>query len=711
MVRNPRVPNTCKIPTGKGENKRNFAIALAEAGFTVLSLPPNKKKPPRGKGWQNWPPSDPQVVANQWDTPDSEQTKRNIGVATGRGFIVIDFDRKKRGCESYNRLTVLDESLPATFCVRTQGGGYHIYLLCDEPLTGGTDVLDHAGLPGIDLRATGNYVVAPGSTIDGNTYVALNSLPMAKAPRWLLTELKGRKAGTKAENREIAVVDLDTDVNIESVVTYLENDAPEAIEDAGGDDTTYKIACWVRDLGVSEDTALALMLDHWNDTKAAPPWRPDDLAVKVRNAFNFSQNQHGSKAAALAINEFPKLPDSIIAAIAAQAPPNLQPSRSSTTEKSDSREKPAIVIEPRQSVTEPNIPWLVDGLIPQNVIGSIYGEPGSYKSFVALHIADMVASNRPVFGRQTKAHSPDVIYIAAEGGAGLRKRLDASEKVHGVAPNSVGFIRKALDLRSSLTDCDNLLKAIEDQNWQPSLIIVDTLARSFGGGNENASEDMGAFINVVDYIREKTAATVLVVHHSGKDASRGGRGHSSFFAAIDFEFEAKKISSVPEIGPGVGGGRLRVTKQKDGVDGYEIDYALEKVMLGETDFEGDGSTPAKDARSSIAVREWREGEARVVELEEVKFTIAENKVLEMLLEASAKDGSNGRAKTGNLKRAAIAQGVVTEETWTAALKALKAAGACSTEDGAYLVVGEAFQVRTCENLEVGEVVQEAENKE
>ena len=189
------------------------------------------------------------------------------------------------------------------------------------------------------------------------------------------------------------------------------------------------------------------------------------------------------------------------------------------------------------------------------MIGYLYGAPGTYKSFVAIYLANMVAAKKPAFGRETTPGAPDVIYVAAEGSSGLRKRLDAAEIVHGFASDSLGFVSQALDLRADRTDCDELLKTIKDGGWSPSLIVVDTLARSFGAGNENASEDMGAFINVMDYIGEKTGATVLIVHHSGKDATKGGRGHSSFLGAVHFEIEVTKTSNAPKDGPGVEIGR------------------------------------------------------------------------------------------------------------------------------------------------------------
>ena len=60
------------------------------------------------------------------------------------------------------------------------------------------------------------------------------------------------------------------------------------------------------------------------------------------------------------------------------------------------------------------------------------------------------------------------------------------------------------------------------------LIILGTLARCFGGSDENAAKDMGAFIQGCDTSKAVTQTSVLIVHHSGKGQERGARGSSAF---------------------------------------------------------------------------------------------------------------------------------------------------------------------------------------
>ena len=91
---------------------------------------------------------------------------------------------------------------------------------------------------------------------------------------------------------------------------------------------------------------------------------------------------------------------------------------------------------------------------------------------------------------------------------------------------------------------------------KPKLIVVDTLARSFIGRDENSSIDMGIFINNIDILRQYYGCTVLVVHHSGKDSSRGMRGSSALRGAIDSEFEIKRKLDTMSV-------CLKTKKQKD----------------------------------------------------------------------------------------------------------------------------------------------------
>jgi hypothetical protein len=78
-------------------------------------------------------------------------------------------------------------------------------------------------------------------------------------------------------------------------VDYLTTHAPVAVEGAGGDATTYAVACRVKDFGVDQHTAAELLLEHWNG-RCSPPWQSDELTTKVENAYAYGNLPVGAAA-------------------------------------------------------------------------------------------------------------------------------------------------------------------------------------------------------------------------------------------------------------------------------------------------------------------------------------------------------------------------------------------------------------------------------
>lgn len=259
---------------------------------------------------------------------------------------------------------------------------------------------------------------------------------------------------------------------------------------------------------------------------------------------------------------------------------------------------------------KPKSDMIIKGVIERDSLGVIYGDTGSGKTFLAGHVGFHVALGRPWFGR--KVLQGGVIYIAAEGGLSMRRRVEAFRKHHGInQSDNVPFalIPSPVNLLDPQADVPELLALIEAVaagfSHPLCLLEIDTVSRALAGGNENGPEDMGAFVKNLDLIRAKTAATILGVHHTGKDPSKGGRGHSLLRAATDTEIEvAKSETSGQSI--------ARVTKQRDGVEGDTFTFDLRPVELG-VDEDGDpvtscvavpvenaaGPTPAKAPKRAV----------------------------------------------------------------------------------------------------------------
>lgn len=186
--------------------------------------------------------------------------------------------------------------------------------------------------------------------------------------------------------------------------------------------------------------------------------------------------------------------------------------------------------------------WIIDHLLPQG-LSILYGAPGSGKSFLALDWALSVSEGVPWQDRAV-AQGP-VVYIAGEGGLGIRQRV-LSWMIH----RSLSDLKAAYFLLSPLYVreegvVEEFLERLEDmgegQGLWPRLIIVDTLSRSFGGAEENSSEAMVDFINRLDELAQEQGTSVLVVHHSNAAGNRE-RGHSSLRGAADAMFEVQAIA-------------------------------------------------------------------------------------------------------------------------------------------------------------------------
>lgn len=216
---------------------------------------------------------------------------------------------------------------------------------------------------------------------------------------------------------------------------------------------------------------------------------------------------------------------------------------------------------------EVGAPPLIEGLLDQGALSVAYGEPGTGKSFFVLDLATHVAQGIEWRGRQV--HKGAVLYVAGEGRRGLQNRIAALE---AGAPHNLHVLDAPLDLCKSTIDAPALLAIAEDiaAPGGLALVVVDTLARVMGPGDENSGADLGALIRNLDDLRAATGAHVLVVHHAGKDRARGARGLSALKAALDTEIEiaVKSGSSV-----------ATVTKQRDHPEGDQFGFKLEEIEV------------------------------------------------------------------------------------------------------------------------------------
>jgi len=183
----------------------------------------------------------------------------------------------------------------------------------------------------------------------------------------------------------------------------------------------------------------------------------------------------------------------------------------------------------------PDPSWLIRDILPYGGFAMLYGPPGSAKSFLALSWALAVGTDRAWFDHAV-LWAP-VLYCWSEGGRGLKRRVaawrDALGETIGGA-DSAHFMLEAPNLLSR-RELDDFIGTVQDAGIHPNLVVLDTLARSMPGGDENSPKDMGLAIAGIDRIRRDLSSAVLAVHHTVKNGEQE-RGHSMLRGAVDVSF-------------------------------------------------------------------------------------------------------------------------------------------------------------------------------
>lgn len=218
-----------------------------------------------------------------------------------------------------------------------------------------------------------------------------------------------------------------------------------------------------------------------------------------------------------------------------------------------------------------NSNWLIKKLLPAEGLGVIFGRPGSGKTFSVMDLAMHVAAGIP--WRGLKVRQSGVSYVSPEAGRLGVNRVIGWCRHHAIGwPEGFRLSPAAINLCSDAADAEALIADIKANQPDCRLVVIDTLNRAMAGGDENSGEDMGRFVALCDLIAKELKAFVLVVHHSGKDAAKGSRGHSSLLGAVSLELEVTKEQGQP--------GTIKVTKMRDGEDGAEYGFDIDSVPLG-----------------------------------------------------------------------------------------------------------------------------------
>lgn len=224
-----------------------------------------------------------------------------------------------------------------------------------------------------------------------------------------------------------------------------------------------------------------------------------------------------------------------------------------------------------------DVPYLVKGWLAPKSLAVVYGPANVGKTFFAIDIAHAVSRGKPWGGCRVSA--AQVLYVTLEGGAGFERRVAALDQPNfWILPEPMSF----MEARHEPTWLAEAVLQLAQEAGDFGLIVIDTLARAITPGDENSAQDMGKVVKSAELLKERTGACVMLIHHTGKNAAQGARGHSSLRAAIDTEIEITKEEGGDVI-------EAKATKQRDMVVGQTFLYRLREVELG-TDRDGDPVT-------------------------------------------------------------------------------------------------------------------------
>lgn len=222
----------------------------------------------------------------------------------------------------------------------------------------------------------------------------------------------------------------------------------------------------------------------------------------------------------------------------------------------------------------PPVKWRLKGVFPYEGLAALYGPSASGKSFLAMDLSIALSEGNNWFGLRTTQSK--VIYVALEGESGFKNRVAAWElENQRPLPSSMFMVMQPFQITNP-SDVDELAATVPHE----SVLIVDTLNRAAPTSDENSSKEMGEILQACKRLQGLIGGLVVLVHHTGKDTTKGARGHSSLFAAFDGAIEVTRL---------VNSRSWSIAKAKDGQDGKDFSFALKIHNLGK-DLDGDEIT-------------------------------------------------------------------------------------------------------------------------
>jgi hypothetical protein len=239
---------------------------------------------------------------------------------------------------------------------------------------------------------------------------------------------------------------------------------------------------------------------------------------------------------------------------------------------------------------------ILHGVLGAGDFSLFVAKPGTGKSVLVGDIGCHIAAGMDWHGRKVKQGL--VVFFAAERKKLTERRVAAWRKKHGVKNIPFVVVGGKLDLTTGLIDAKTLamtIKALEAKSgFQCVLIILDTVTRTFGPGDQHQSRDMQRYVQSVDELNRATNAHIAAIHHSPWNDDRG-KGAIDLDGAIDVSFVVTvKGSGLAKVFT------LSCTGANDGEEGPVTSFRLESVALG-TDADGKPTTAPVVVQADVVV--------------------------------------------------------------------------------------------------------------
>lgn len=526
-----------------------------------------------------------------------------IGVPTGEplGAWVLDLDRHgdRDGHKWLAEMESVHGALPPTARATTANGGTHIFF---KHIDG---IRNRGALaPGVDTRGQGGYICGPGSVMsDGRAYKWVDhdgvGMPeFADTPQWLLDILKPRVEQAEVRT-EYTYKPGRNEAYIERAVQLeLDKLAATGAGGRGGqvNASAFSLGQLVGAGALSRSEAEYGLLQAAHACGIVQKDGEKEIRQKIKRGLDAGEKQprvipepeySNDDTTPVSMDKIRGMIEKTIARQdaekdGAKTEPSSPTAGNDKTPPSDPKKRERFELTWFDEIKEGEPKEMfIKGAFGVREFTTISGLPGTGKSVITTDAACHVAAGMEWHGRKVKKGL--VVYVAAERKKLTERRMMAFRKKHGVKDVPLLVLGGRLDFTKDLKDAKDLIAAIKNAETETEMqcvwVIVDTLTRVFGAGDQNASKDMSRFVDACYEVLTETTAHVTAIHHSAWSGERG-KGAIDLDGAVDASFMVKKDH---------GKYKLICDGTNDGEEGTILSFDMESITIGH-DEEGEPTT-------------------------------------------------------------------------------------------------------------------------